>query len=72
MSDVATQVGRVCVVWERLKDGKDRPFLYGIFTDEAGARRDYGAIDDKYDVSFDNLPLWAAAPVGSPGEETPQ
>lgn len=47
----------VCVVTER-KHGEQRTHLYGVFTSEEEARKDYGREEDGWDVEFAVVPLW--------------
>ncbi len=43
----------VCVVNEHRLSDPERPYLYGIFTTEKGAREDYGEINPSYSVTFE-------------------
>ena len=52
------KVGEVCVVMEYPKDNPRSGFLYGVFTNEKGARKDYGDEDENHRVEFVNVPLW--------------
>ena len=63
---MSVKSGTVCVVTERRKPGAagistPGDHLFGVFTDEATARKEYGAIDGDYIPTFDIVPLWAPA-----------
>ena len=63
--EVSVQNGTVCVVTERRKPGAagistPGDSLFGVFTDEETARKEYGTIDGDYIPTFDMVPLWSS------------
>ena len=42
----------VCIVLERRRDGSGCQNLFGVYVDEAAARKGYGYEDDKYAPEF--------------------
>ena len=52
MAEAAIKVGQVCVVIE------NGDYLYGVFTNEASARADYGELSDGYIPDFITCPVY--------------
>ena len=63
----ARRVGSVCVVTEYRRDAPLHPHLYGVFTTEEVARRDYGDVPNGYEVEFETVPMFGTYDAWTPG-----